>query len=154
MRTEQKVFDYLIPTEANLEASNIQVLIVDDDLIIQLLHKRLVQKEGLHVSPEACDNGESALKLMDSKCTEDAICVVLLDINMPVMNGWEFLEKIHQNEEFSRKIIVVMVTSSVDPVDKIKAQNYQNVVGFVEKPLNPSSIKQIKEIPQVASLFK
>ncbi len=118
-----------------------------------MLHKRLVQKEGLHPSPQSCDNGESALKLMGNTCTVDSKCILLLDINMPVMNGWELLDKLHEHDDTSRKIVVVMVTSSVDPVDRIKAQKYQNVVGFVEKPLSPLIIKKIKEIPQVAELL-
>ncbi len=139
--------------EAILEPNNVHIVVVDDDLIIQMLHKRLVQKEGLHEAPIGCNNGQSALTFLVDRFTGDSVFVVLLDINMPIMNGWELLDKLHEKDVDNRNIIVVMVTSSVDPVDKIKAQNYQNVVGFIEKPLNPSSIKQIKEIPQVAKLL-
>lgn len=62
---------------------------------------------------------------------------------MPVMNGWDLLDVIHQ-ENFEKEVHVVMVTSSVDASDKEKAFSYSKVIDFVEKPLDEQALQRLK----------
>jgi CheY-like chemotaxis protein len=71
---------------------------------------------------------------------------------MPILNGWEFLDSI-QRERFANHLYVVILTSSVDSSDKVKAKNYSQVIGFLEKPLRAESCDFIKKIPAIAPFF-
>jgi CheY-like chemotaxis protein len=136
-----------------MQTDTTNVLIVDDDLIIQLLHKRLLQKDGLHPNPLVCNNGVAALDTIDEHCSQPNTCVLLLDINMPVMNGWELLDELNLRNIPLGRIYVIMVTSSVDPLDRLKATEYQHIIGFLEKPLTTQSIHTIRNIPQIKLLL-
>lgn len=63
--------------------------------------------------------------------------LVLLDINMPVMNAWDFLDNL---EESSISIDVVILSSSINPEDITRAGTYKNIKGFLNKPLNKANI--------------
>lgn len=71
--------------------------------------------------------------------------LIFLDINMPLMNSWEFLELV-DHEQFKDSVYVVIVTSSINESDKIKAKEYQRVIAFLEKPINLEKLKYVKEL--------
>jgi CheY-like chemotaxis protein len=120
-----------------------RTLIVDDDSIIIFIHKKLVGKCGYPLAPETYLNGREALDNLMSTADESSLSIVLLDINMPVMSGWEFLDAI-QDKPFAKNMKVAMVTSSVDASDKLKAKTYSQVVGFLEKPITVGMLNELK----------
>jgi CheY-like chemotaxis protein len=120
-----------------------RTLIVDDDSIIIFIHKKLVGKCGYPLAPETYLNGREALDNLMSTADESSLSIVLLDINMPVMSGWEFLDAI-QDKPFAKNMKVAMVTSSVDASDKLKAKTYSQVVGFLEKPITVDMLNELK----------
>jgi len=120
-----------------------RTLIVDDDSIIIFIHKKLVGKCGYPLAPETYLNGREALDNLMSTADESTLSIVLLDINMPVMSGWEFLDAI-QDKPFAKNMKVAMVTSSVDASDKLKAKTYSQVVGFLEKPITVDMLNELK----------
>ena len=120
-----------------------RTLIVDDDSIIIFIHKKLVGKCGYPLAPETYLNGREALENLMSTADESTLSIVLLDINMPVMSGWEFLDAI-QDKPFAKNMKVAMVTSSVDASDKLKAKTYSQVVGFLEKPITVDMLNELK----------
>lgn len=70
--------------------------------------------------------------------------LTLLDINMPVMDGWEFLEAYHALEDNQKgKIIIIMLTTSLNPDDKIRAEEISEVSGFKSKPLSIETVEEI-----------
>ena len=113
---------------------NTDVVIIDDDAVVLFLHKILVQKSSLSSSLSCFDNGNDAYSYLCSRTTKQPI-LVLLDINMPGMSGWDFLEKISQ-DECDNNVWVVMVTSSINSSDREKARKYSRVIDYLEKPLS------------------
>lgn len=128
----------------------LETLIVDDDNMVVFLNKIAVVESGLDPRPVSVFNGQQALDYISQHQTQDIAFLVLLDINMPEMDGWEFLDAI-QTVKFIGPVYVVMVTSSVDNRDRKKAKTYPQVIDYKEKPLSISTCVTIKDLPQVAS---
>lgn len=121
---------------------DIDVVIIDDDAVVLFLHKILVQKSALSSSPYCFDNGREALSFLCNRSSNSPI-LVLLDINMPEMSGWEFLDKI--SSTCDDNIWVVMVTSSINHSDRTKAQKYHRVVDYLEKPLTKKACEGLEK---------
>ncbi|SDZ17546.1 Response regulator receiver domain-containing protein [Rhodonellum ikkaensis] len=117
------------------------IILVDDDPINNLINKRLISKLNLSPQVEEFLVAERALERIKSLNCDEKI-LIFLDINMPVMNGWDFLSKyIEVFQERNDKI--VMLSSSIDFQDRQKAKLFSCVNGFIEKPLTPEKIKKI-----------
>ncbi len=128
------------------------LLIVDDDQIILMLHKRIVIREGLGNNPQSFLNGKEALEYIRRNNSSDDTHLVLLDINMPVMNGWEFLEAL-SSESSEANVHVAIVTSSTDKADLEKSTRYDQVFDFLLKPLAPNAITGLKQNPLLSEVF-
>lgn len=117
------------------------IILVDDDPINNLINKRLISKMKVSEKVEEFLEAEKALeKLSNLSIQENAL--ILLDINMPVMNGWDFLN--HYLESLAhRPDKIVMLSSSIDFQDRVKANSYACVKGFIEKPLTPEKFQSI-----------
>lgn len=113
---------------------NIKVLIVEDDTMISFLHKALLKKNKIAQDPLIFKNGKEAWDFLVNDDT-DEFYLILLDLNMPVLNGWQFLDKLTEKDEISKRVKVAIVTSSIDPEDKDKARDYEVVDYFLSKPL-------------------
>lgn len=128
-----------------MKKKEIRTLIVEDDPMMSFLQKVLVEKHEISTSPRCFLNGKEALDHMVSASGDATAYLVLLDLNMPVMNGWEFLDRL-RDREVARRTVVVIVTSSIDPRDKEKAAEYKMVKSYLSKPLKDfSEIKQLKK---------
>lgn len=127
--------------------SNIRVLIVEDDPLISYLHKAILQKNGIVQDPLTFMNGEEAWKFL---LNDDAnnFYLILLDLNMPVLNGWEFLERLEDNEHIACRTKIAIVTSSINPADKKKAEQYASVEYYLPKPL-----RQFAEINKLLEML-
>jgi len=114
------------------------IFLVDDDPINNLINKRLLGKVGISNQIKEFLEGEEALVQIRTQPSENQI-LIFLDINMPVLNGWEFIEK--YSEIFPhRQDKIVILSSSIDYQDRQKAKEYQIVSGFLEKPLTLDKI--------------
>lgn len=127
---------------------SLKVLLVDDDAMIIFLHKYVVQISGLSSDPVCLANGEEAIDYLQVNYSSGDHYLVLLDINMPVMDGWGFLDAI-QAMPFTDLIIVIVVSSSIDNHDRERALKYKHVIDFIEKPLDVELCEQIKRLPQL-----
>jgi CheY-like chemotaxis protein len=114
----------------------VKVMIVEDDPMVSFLHKALIVKRDISSSPKDFMNGMEALDFIldDYKKDQEAFYLILLDINMPIMNGWEFLEAL-KDCEVAKRTEVVIVTSSPDRDDREKAKSFDLVTDYLEKPL-------------------
>ncbi len=130
---------------------NFSIIIIDDDPTIMVLHKSFVQKR-LGIVPLVFGNGQLGLDyFLGPESTADHY-LILLDINMPVLDGWGFLDAI-QHHQVKAKIQVIMVTSSIDVVDKEKAMTYPQVIDYLEKPLRIAACDKIKVLPTLVQFF-
>lgn len=122
-------------------------LIVDDDPIILILHKRLLKKLDLVQEDQiySCNSGLTCLKLLSKNPAEFEDTLILLDINMPGMNGWQFIKDLEMLKGLE-KIKVVMVSSSIDESDKEKTKNHGLVMGYLEKPISLESLQEQLDI--------
>lgn len=132
---------------------SLKVLLVDDDEMIMFMHKMVAEMSGLSSDPVCLENGEKALSYLSNHFDTGSRYLVLLDINMPVMDGWGFLDAL-QDKTFADAVTVVMVSSSINEEDRKKAFQYNQVVDFIEKPLEIELCEKIKRLPQVAELFE
>ena len=116
----------------------VEVLIVEDDKMMSFLHQEIVKNKGLSDDPQAFLNGRDALQFLLARDAEEKASVILLDLNMPVMNGWQFLDELGKRDIRSETSVFV-VTSSVDRADREKAANYDVVEDYLVKPLKDLS---------------
>ena len=131
----------------------LNILIVDDDKMITLLHKVIVVKYKIcSNSPILFSDGKMTLEFLLSEYNPDENYLVLLDINMPIMDGWGFLNSV-QGTAFANKLRIVMVTSSVDIADKNKAGQFPQVIAYMEKPLRIDACNKIKQFPELTTFY-
>jgi CheY-like chemotaxis protein len=126
------------------------VLLVDDDDTSNFLTRTVMEDldfaDHIHVS----ENGSEALKFIRERCSPEVeeathLCpeLILLDINMPVMDGFGFLEEFQKWQSVRKKpISVVMLTSSSNARDQERAQKY-GIAGYLDKPLTEAKIRRI-----------
>jgi CheY-like chemotaxis protein len=122
------------------------IFLVDDDPINNLINRRLLGKADISKNILEFQDGEDALAEIERLSKDDGIndeILILLDINMPVMNGWEFLGK-YLTFFPSRKDRIVILSSSIDFLDRQKAKEFEIVCAFLEKPLTLDKIQEIK----------
>lgn len=117
------------------------IILVDDDPINNLINKRLIAKTGVSEFVEEFLEAEKALARLRTLNLEQKT-LILLDINMPIMNGWDFLN-IYRKEFPDRKDKIVMLSSSIDFQDRKKSLLYSCVKGFLEKPLTPEKFNNL-----------
>ena len=120
------------------------VLIVDDDPIVRLVLQKMIHKFDSSVNCHHGENGELGLEVLKNLQSLKECVVVLLDINMPFLNGWEFLDRLQKINLVSfSQFQLYMVTSSTDESDKLKAQSYPVIKKFYHKPLSKQDIEEI-----------
>ena len=112
----------------------INILLVEDDEVDVMNVKRAFKKNKIDNPIQLAGNGLEALELLRAKTVMPSPKIVLLDINMPKMNGIEFLRELRKDEQFKSLTVFVMTTSN-DDSDKIDAYNF-NVAGYILKPLS------------------
>jgi CheY-like chemotaxis protein len=125
------------------------VLLVDDDFATNYFHKLVIEKAGIDTHVQVVENGRDALDYItcSGKFKESATPlpgIIFLDINMPRMNGWEFLEEYRKlPQELKAKIVMAMVTTSLNPADEKKAHNNKDLIDFISKPLTLEKFEEI-----------
>lgn len=124
------------------------MLVIDDDDINIFIIKKVIEKTGYDVDMISKSNGQLAVDYLSSIINNAEIFphIILVDINMPVLNGWEFLEAYEKLNILQRKIYLYMLSSSVYEYDIEKAKSFKSVDGFISKPL---TIERLRELLQL-----
>lgn len=120
--------------------------IIDDDEIYLFSVKKVIEVNQLSDTVLEFRNGQDALDffLESAGRKQELPDVILLDINMPVMNGWEFIEAFRKiKPTLPKEIMLYVVSSSVDRQDVEKAKSFTSVNDYLMKPLTVSQLKNI-----------
>ena len=126
--------------------TKVNVLLVDDDAIYQFVSRKTLEATGHSDKITICSNGEEACQFLEENMhnVNELPDVILLDVNMPVMNGWEFLEAYQSiKPNLSKEIHVYLVTSSMNDQDKEFSKRYNCVEDYLVKPLNKEKVSQL-----------
>jgi len=113
--------------------SNRPILLVEDDHVDILTIKRALKEIAVANPVVSCENGEDALAYLRDPASERP-CIILLDLNMPIMNGFEFLH-LAKGDEQLRAIPVIVLTTSEEQQDKVNSFNL-GVSGYMAKPVD------------------
>jgi len=121
-------------------------MLVDDNPDDNFYHERVIKKSGAADIVITKETGMEALEYLKSKkeIIELRPDLIFLDINMPGMNGWEFLAEYNKmDKQFQSKAIVVMLTTSDNRNDMMKAMASANISEFKTKPLTKEMLEEV-----------
>jgi len=121
-------------------------MLVDDNMDDNFIHKRVINKERPDITVVVMQTAIDALEHLKNKSAHEHKHpdLIFLDINMPGMNGWEFIEEYKKlDDELRSKVIIIMLTTSENPDDIRKAKELGIPVGFRTKPLTTSMFREI-----------
>jgi CheY-like chemotaxis protein len=129
-----------------------KVLFIDDDNVALMLNRILVDKTQFARETFTAVNGEDALLFYDKLSESDNSAypeLVFLDLNMPIMDGWEFLEEFEKNyfEKFDKTKIIVL-SSSINPEDLERSKQYSMVMDFISKPVSVETLGELSQMMQ------
>ena len=125
------------------------ILLIDDDEPTNFLNKLIIEEAECAVNVQV---EQSATDALDYLTTEDVDVagsgstpdLIFLDINMPAMDGWEFLEEYQKLTPAQKaRVIVVMLTTSYNPEDEVKARNHGLIAEFRNKPLTTEMLMDV-----------
>ena len=123
----------------------IHILIIDDDPIFRMITVKMITfLDVTFLKVQDCEDGDIGLDSLERLSGTKHRVIVFLDINLPVLNGWSFLDNLKKNKYYNIKdISVFILSSSIDDSDKTKANSYEIVKRFIQKPLDLLTIRSI-----------
>lgn len=126
------------------------VMLIEDDDIVNFYNEFLLKNQGIAENVTIVHNGREALEYLEKADNGvegfNVPELIFLDINMPVMNGFEFLEEYETRKSLSKAdALIVMLTSSMHPKDQEKAKTFSSVSEYLYKPLMEVSLKGVVE---------
>ena len=139
-----------------------RVFCIDDDQITLTLCDLVIRKAGFAAEVLVAHNGKDGLAYFSSFFanqkkgirSEEAPQIIFLDLNMPVMNGWDFLEDyLMKYADRLPDTKVVILSSTVNPEDFSKANQYDIVIDFINKPLTVDGLQELMQNEQVCQYF-
>lgn len=122
-----------------------KILIIDDDEATNFLTSYLFKSHKFNCDLSFELSAESALKKLFD-CNEDIPDIILLDINLPGLNGWEFLQEYTKQKNYLNKnVAIFMLSTSLFETDKLKSKTYPDVIDYIEKPLDYEKLIRITQ---------
>ena len=119
-------------------------LIIDDNEIDIMVAAKNLEMSGRFSKIMIAKNGQEAIDLIEGCIDQDLPNHIFLDINMPVLDGWGFLDLFDTIDKFpGEKPQVFMLSSSIDNADENRATSNPNVTAFISKPLNATKVADI-----------
>jgi len=120
------------------------ICIIDDDKIYQFMLTRIINNNKQAERIITFSDGEKAIQyIIDNKGTNENIPdIIFLDTNMPVMDGWQFIEEYARiKTEIKKKVVIVMLSSSINPIDFERAANISEISEYIIKPIKLEEVK-------------
>lgn len=128
------------------------ILLIDDDRVVNTINRTILNKRKIANEIVAVENGQEAIDFLLEKGRYEANGqtppkpnVILLDLNMPIMDGWEFLEEFKsiKNTNSLDDCRIYVLTSSPNPDDMHKAKSFEEVTGYFVKPLSTELMEKL-----------
>ncbi|MBC7654121.1 MAG: response regulator [Oligoflexus sp.] len=122
------------------------ICIVDDDAVYQFTTRKTIEVHNLARKILIFSDGEEAINFMIDNVANatDLPDIIFLDINMPIMDGFQFMEEyVLLKPRIGKRITIYMVTSSVDSEDIERAKSISEISDYIVKPINPEQFKEI-----------
>ncbi len=123
------------------------IWVVDDDPIYQTIINKLIEKTEVFSAHSSFTNGKEAITALKKTLAENdnnLPDIILLDINIPVMDGWEFMEEIKTIKyKINKEIIIYIVSSSIAVEDRDKSKTFKDIIGYIPKPITISDLISI-----------
>ncbi|MBS7564034.1 response regulator [Mucilaginibacter sp. Bleaf8] len=127
--------------------SKIEILcVIDDDEIYTFTIKKIIKMADVTENTLFFENGQDALDFFTANKDKAGLLpeLILLDLNMPILDGWQFLDKFKELiPHFGKKITVYIVSSSIDEADFKRAADIEQVSDFMVKPI---TVQQLREL--------
>lgn len=124
------------------------IVFIDDDIATNFLHQRSAEQANCAKVVKTFLSAVDALDYLKNDKSEDYIRpnLIFLDINMPIMNGWEFIEEYEKlDPSLQSDFVLIMLTTSLNPLDKEKARALNLIDDFQNKPLTCNGLLNIVE---------
>jgi CheY-like chemotaxis protein len=122
------------------------IWIIDDDDLFIMITRNNIRKATTTLETEVFHDGLESINCLKERIAGDGVLpdIILLDLNMPIADGWSFLASYIQLDNAIRNSIKLFVcTSSIDPKDMLRAKEFEDVKDFKEKPLSTEAINDI-----------
>jgi CheY-like chemotaxis protein len=122
------------------------IWVIDDDAIYQIIINKIIQRSEMFSAISIFKNGKGAIEALQNSLNNNALLpdIILLDINMPIMDGWEFMEEMGSlKSQLRKQIIIYIVSSSIAIEDKNKSKTYPDILGYLSKPITTDDLIMI-----------
>jgi CheY-like chemotaxis protein len=136
-----------------------KLLLVEDDPITQMLERIILSNVGFCQETMSLDNGIAAVDWLEKFLNQsnqnlNLPELIFLDLNMPMMDGWEFLKLFEEKyAPLFPKTKVIILSSTVNPLDWEKSKEHQIVIGFEKKPLSSETLDKLKQSEALKQFF-
>lgn len=124
-----------------------EFIFIDDDEVIVFVGRRILKMAGYDGIVSHFRNGLEAITTLVERIAqkefddESESVVILLDINMPIMNAWDFMNEFKKfPENIKNKFKIAIFTSSFNPADRISASKYINIIEYINKPISSTDL--------------
>ena len=121
-----------------------RIVLIDDDEPTNIFHEIIVQESGLVEEYDIYSSAIAALQEL-TKC-EKKIDLIFLDINMPKMNGWDFLDQYRKLDLECQSKCVIMLSTSLSTFDQKRAEDNPLVTHFIQKPLSEEKLRSVIQV--------
>ena len=119
-----------------------EFLLIEDNLIDQIVIKQLLKKVFNITELSITNNGREGIIWLTNNKKKHHSLIILLDIQMPIMNGFEFLNEFHkQSEDFKKEIKIYVLSSTLDTNEIEEIKNSKYITDFLSKPLSIEEFK-------------
>jgi len=119
-----------------------RLILVDDDPLVHFLVKKYLLVAGISMEVVSFHDGEEIFQYTSNNPDENS--VILLDLSMPVYSGWHFLNKFQElASEIKNRYKIYIMSSSIDPIDQQRVDEFEEILGFLPKPINDEILKKV-----------